>query len=305
MSVPRVREGDRVRLVSPASRPSPDGLARGVELLEGWGLRVEVGRHAFDRHGYLAGEDRDRSADLDEAFRDPGVRAVLATRGGKGAYRIAAQLDVEAARADPKPLVGFSDITCLHLALHRAGVPVGFHGPMLNWNDDYCDATCAEALRRALMVVEPVMVPSDPAEYTARFTTGGPVTGTLLGGNLDSIARSVGWALPALDGVILLLEDHHGTGLGQIDRCFAQLFHSGRLDRVAGFAIGTFGEFETAEAGGWRLADVVSGWLDRVGVPVLGGLPLGHGRNPVTVPLGTRTTIDPAAGRMTVAPGVR
>ena len=294
-----------MRLVSPASTPSRDGVARGVELLESWGLRVEVGRHAFDEHGYLAGDDHDRLADLNEAFRDPGVRAVLATRGGKGAYRIAAQLDVEVARADPKPLVGFSDITYLQLALHHGGVPVGFHGPMLNWNDDYCDATCAEALRRALMVVEPIVVPGDPAEYTARFTAGEPVAGTLIGGNFDSISRSVGWALPALDGAILLLEDHHGTGLGQIDRCFAQLFHSGRLDRVAGFAIGTFGEFETADASGWALADVMSGWLDRLGVPVLGGLPLGHGRNPATVPLGTRTTIDPAAGRMTVAPGVR
>ena len=293
-----------MRLVSPASTPSRDGVARGVELLEGWGLRVEVGRHAFDQLGYLAGDDHDRLDDLNEAFRDPGVRAVLATRGGKGAYRIATQLDVEAARADPKPLVGFSDITYLHLALHRAGVPVGFHGPMLNWNDDYCDAACAEALRLALMVVEPIVVRSDPAEYTARFTAGEPVTGTLLGGNLDSISRSVGWALPALDGVILLLEDHHGAGLGQIDRCFAQLFHSGHLDRVAGFAIGTFGEFETADASGWALADVVSGWLDRVGVPVLGGLPIGHGRHPATVPLGTSTTIDPAAGRMTMAPGV-
>ena len=78
-----------MRLVSPASTPSRDGVARGVELLESWGLRVEVGRHAFDEHGYLAGDDHDRLADLNEAFRDPGVRAVLATRGGKGAYRIA------------------------------------------------------------------------------------------------------------------------------------------------------------------------------------------------------------------------
>ena len=183
-------------------------------------------------------------------------------------------------------------------------MPGGFHGPLLNWNDDFCGARCAENLRRALMVVEPIVVRNDPREYTARFTAGEPVTGTLIGGNFDSICRSVGWALPDLDGAILLLEDHHGTGLGQIDRCFAQLFQGGHLDRIAGVAIGTFGEFETAEAGGWSLDDVVAGWLDRLGVPVLSGLPLGHGRNPATVPLGTRTTIDPSAGRMTVASGV-
>lgn len=304
MSVPRLRAGDRVRFVSPASPPDRKAVARGAELLRSWGLHVELGQHTFDTLGYLAGADADRRADLNEALRDPGVRAIFATRGGKGAYRIAAELDVDAARADPKPVVGFSDITYLHLALHRSGVPIGFHGPFVNWNDDYCDARCADALRRAVMEPEPVEVLSDAREYTARFTTGTQATGTLIGGHFDTISRSVGWALPSLAGAILLIEDHHGTGLGQIDRCFAHLVGSHALDHIAGVAIGTFGEFETTEANGWTLDDVMSDWLDRLGVPVLGGLPLGHGRNPATVPFGTTTTIDPSSGTMTVAAGV-
>lgn len=305
MSVPRLRPGDRVRFVSPASPPDREAVGRGAELLEAWGLQVEIARHAFDSVGYLAGDDADRLADLNDALRDPAVRGVFATRGGKGAYRIAAALDFAAARADPKPVVGFSDITYLHLALHRFGAPIGFHGPMVNWNDEYCDAGCAEALRRALMEPDPVEVRSDGTEYTARFTRGRQAAGPLLGGHLDSISRSVGWAAPSLDGAILLIEDHHGTGLGQIDRCFAHLVNSGALDHVAGIAIGTFGEFETTCASGWTLDHVVSSWLDRLDVPVLGGLPLGHGRNPATVPLGVTATISPAAGTMTVAPGTR
>lgn len=304
MTVPRLRAGDRVRLVSPASPPDREAVARGVDLLESWGLRVEMGRHAFDSLGYLAGTDADRLADVNEALRDPGVRAVFATRGGKGAYRIAADLDVAAARSDPKPVVGFSDITFLHLALHRAGAPVGFHGPMVNWSDEYCDAASAEALRRALMEPTPVVVRRVETAYTARFSRGAPATGPLLGGNFDTVSRSVGWVLPELAGAILFLEDHHGTGLGQIDRCFAQLTGTGVLDRLAGVALGTFGEYESAEAGGWTLTDVLGDWLDRLGVPVLGGLPLGHGRNPLTVPLGTSATIDPTAGTLTVAAGV-
>lgn len=274
-------------------------------MLEGWGLRVELGRHVFSRHGYLAGTDQERLADLHEAFLDPGVRAVLATRGGKGAYRIAAHLDLEAIRVDPKPLVGFSDITYLHLALQKAGIPIGFHGPATNWNDDYYDADCAEALRQALMSTDPVVVRSDPASYTARFTTGSPVSGTLIGGNLDCISRAIGWALPSLDNGILLLEDQQGTGLGQIDRCLAQLTHSGALEGLAGIALGTFGEFETARADGWTLADVLGDWLDQLDVPVLGGLPIGHGPNPSTLPLGVTTTIDPHAAMLTSRPGVR
>src|SRR5689334_936601 len=100
----RLRPGDRVRLLSPASLPDPDKLAAGIRLLESWKLRPEIGRHALDRHGhFLAGTDDNRLADWNDALRDPGVRAIFTTRGGKGSYRIAHALDFAAARRDPKP----------------------------------------------------------------------------------------------------------------------------------------------------------------------------------------------------------
>ena len=303
--VPRLVPGDRVRFVSPASPPTREAVARGAEVVSGWGLQVELGEHVFDRTGYLAGPDDVRLADLDAALRDPGVRAVFATTGGKGAYRIAAHLDVAAARAHPKPVVGFSDITFVHLALLRAAVPGPVHGPFVNWTDEYYDADCTEALRRSLMEPEPVVVRSDPGEYTAQLSSGGRATGVLVGGHLDSVSRAVGWGLPSLAGAILLVEDHHGTGLGQIDRCFAQLAHTGLLGQLHGVALGTFGEFETTTASGTTLADVLRHWLAPLGVPVLGGLPVGHGLNPASVPLGTSATLDVPAGTLTVDPAVR
>src|ERR1043165_987553 len=130
MTAPRLQPGDRVRLVSPASTPDRESVAHGVRMLESWGLRVEIGVHVFDRMGhFLAGRDEDRLADINDALRDPGVRAIFTTRGGKGSYRIAHALDFDAARRDPKPCIGFSDITILHLALwHHCRIP-GFHGP--------------------------------------------------------------------------------------------------------------------------------------------------------------------------------
>ena len=101
----KLAPGDTVRLVSPASTPTKDGVARGITLLESLGLRVELGRHVFDRLGYLAGLDADRLADINDALNDPSIRAIIATRGGKGAYRIADGLDFSAMRADPKLLV--------------------------------------------------------------------------------------------------------------------------------------------------------------------------------------------------------
>jgi muramoyltetrapeptide carboxypeptidase len=112
LTAPRLRRGDRVKFVSPASPPDRDKVANGARILESWGLTVEIGAHVFDRWGhFLAGSDEDRLADINEALRDPGVRAVFSTTGGKGAYRIAHALDFAAAIRDPKPLIGYSEIT--------------------------------------------------------------------------------------------------------------------------------------------------------------------------------------------------
>src|SRR5581483_7574181 len=117
----------RVRIVSPSSPPDRASVERGASVLKAWGLRVEYGHHTFDKHGhFLAGRDEDRLADLNEALRDPGVRAIFTTRGGKGAYRIAHALDFQSCLKDPKPLVGFSDTTSLHIALWRECRVVGF-----------------------------------------------------------------------------------------------------------------------------------------------------------------------------------
>ncbi len=203
---PRLRPGDRVRFVSPASPPNREGVERGAELLTGWGLRVEIADNVFDQAGYLAGTDENRLADVNAALRDPGVRAVFATTGGKGAYRIAGDLDWEAARRDPKPLVGFSDVTHLHLALWRHCRLAGMHGPFVNWYDEYTGPEAAEALRRALMTTNPVTVHADPGIPTAKVSVEGTATGFLLGGNLTAVCNEVGADLPSLDGAILFVE---------------------------------------------------------------------------------------------------
>lgn len=290
--MPRLlRPGDSVRLVSPASTPEEAGVARTVRRLEELGLRPSLGRHVFDRLGYLAGRDEDRLADLNDAFRDPAVRAVIATRGGKGAYRIAGGLDFSAIRADPKLLVGFSEITILHLAVwHHARVP-GLHGAC--WDE----GLPAESFAQSVLTAAPVIVAAQPEEPTAALTTSGRASGILLGGNLDMIAAAAGWTLPSLSGAILLIEDV-GKGLGHIDRHLTRLFNAGCLRGVVGVAVGQFTDCDTAE--GWTVIDVLQDHLPRFGVPVLGGLPLGHGTGAVAVPVGTAAVLDADRGMLTV-----
>jgi muramoyltetrapeptide carboxypeptidase len=300
---PLLRPGDRVKVVSPASTPDRDKVARGVELLASWGLIVEIGEHVFDTLGhYLAGSDEHRLADLNEAFRDPGVRAVFTTRGGKGSYRIADGIDFEAVRRDPKPLVGFSDITFLHLALYRNCRLVTFHGPFAGWEDDYYGPRSAEALRDALMTAEGMTFHSQPDAPTAPLTTEGQATGALLGGNLRAIGQSVGWG-PNFDGAILLIEAVDMMP-GEMDGTLTQLLNSGVLSGVRGVAIGEFIRSAEPGPGKWSFLDILRDRLGRLGVPVLGGLPIGHGPRPPTVPLGAIATLDAEAGTLAVDPVV-
>lgn len=292
--------GNVVRLVSPASTPGEKAVARSIEILEGFGLRVQLGRHVFDRLGYLAGRDEDRLADLNDALSDPEVRAVIATRGGKGAYRIADRLDFAAMRADPKLLIGFSEVTILHLALwHHARVP-GVHGAC--WDADTFGEEAARSFRRAVLTTEQATIRSRPDELTSALTTGGRAHGVLLGGNLDMIATAAGWTLPSFDGAIILIEDVD-KGLGHIDRQLTSLSNAGFLNGVAGVAVGQFTRCD--KSGDWTVLDVLRDRLAHLNVPVLGGLPLGHGPRPVAVPIGADAVLDATEGILTVMPAVQ
>ena len=306
MRIPlRLRAGDRVRFVSPSSTPDRRLVERGSEIFSSWGLVVEIAPHAFDAHGhYLAGRDEDRLADLNDALRDPGVRAIVATCGGKGAYRIADGLDFAAARDDPKPLVGFSETTILHLALWERCRVGGLHGPHAAWLDDFNGDEAAASLRRALMDPQPVTIAQDPEALTARVLSDGTAQGALMGGNLDMIRTSVGWTCPSFDGAILLIEAVD-MAVGAIDRSLTQLIRSGCLDGLRGVAVGQFIRSGEPKEGKWSAVEVLLDRLGPLGVPVLGGLPIGHGPRAMTVPLGRPTVLDTAALTLTVDPGTR
>ncbi|PZF81707.1 S66 peptidase family protein [Jiangella anatolica] len=302
---PKLRPGDRVRFVSPASPVPVGGLARSAVALEQLGLRVEYGAHVHDVHDtidYLAGSDEDRLADLNDALRDPRVAAVIATRGGKGAYRIADGLDFEAARRHPKLLIGFSEVTILHLALlQRCGL-AGIHGAA--WDAGRFGDRAAASFVQAVTSTEPITVHATTDEHTHALTTHGRAEGVLIGGNQDSIATGAGWALPSFDGAILLLEAVN-LRLGHIDRQLTMLIKTGILADVVGVAVGQYTgcgaatdpttDVECTEI------DVLRDRLGLLGVPILGGLPIGHGKNPVAVPIGTHAVLDADARSLTIS----
>jgi muramoyltetrapeptide carboxypeptidase len=291
---PRLKRGDKVRFLSPASTPDREQVIRQAKILEGWDLRVDFGEHAFDKFAFLAGKDDDRLADFNVALNDPEVRAIFATRGGKGSYRIADRLDFEVIRRDPKFVVGFSDITALLLALDRNCGLVGIHGSVM---DDAASHPTNIALRRLLMDGGDTVLAARADESTAVLTTGGQASGRLIGGNLDTIAACAGWALPRLGGAILMLEAVEMQP-GQVDRQLTMLAKAGHLDGVAGIAVGQFTGFKSF-SGGLTIVDLLRDHLERFGVPVLGGLPVGHGDNWLPFPHGAPAVLDASGGTLT------
>ena len=252
----------------------------------------------------MAGRDQDRLADLNDAFRDPAVRAIISTRGGAGSYRIADGIDFDAVRADPKPVVGFSDITNIHLALWAHVGLATIHGCLAG-------PTATAGVRDLLMSVAPLTIRRNPAALSAAIDVPGRAVGPLIGGNLRELAGSVGAGLADLTGAIVLLEDLRHVGVGQVDRNLTQLIRSGSLDGIAAIALGSFEGFNGYGDHGWTVIDVLRDRLGALGVPVLGGLDIGHdlvGSTDVTdqcaVTLGATATLDTDAGTLTVGPCV-
>lgn len=309
-----LRPGDLVAVVSPSGPARPDLVAAGVAQLRSWGLRPVPAPHAFDQHAYLAGTDAARLADLNAALADPEVRGIVVTRGGYGVQRIVDQVDLAAARRDPKVVVGFSDLTALQLALWRGARLSSLHGPGAAWRSERTGSASAESLRNALMSPEPVVVKQDPAEPTAPVSRLGPAgppgsarfpgtaRGRLTGGNLAILTATLGTGdFPDLTGAILLIEDVDEPPY-KVDRMLTQLHRAGVLGGLAGVAVGQF--VRCTDRWSTDVAEVLDERLRDLGVPVLGGLPVGHGADPLTVPVGVPAVLDVPAATLTTSPAV-
>jgi len=300
---PRLRPGDTVGLINPAGATffSWD-LVVVEESLAALGLRTVRGDHVLDRRGYFAGTDAERAADLNQMFADDDVDAILCVRGGWGSARILPLIDYDAVRANPKALIGYSDVTALLVALWDEVGLVGFHGPVgtATWNEYSVDW-----FRRVLMQGEAVTFgnPTEIGDNLAQTDdrvwtiTPGVARGRLIGGNLSVLSAIVGSEyLPAFDGAILFLEEI-GEDVYRVDRMLTQLALAGILDRVAGVVFGKCTDCESGETyGSLTLEEVLNDHLAGLGVPVWYGAMIGHIADKWTVPVGVEAEIDARAG---------
>ncbi|MEU6911180.1 LD-carboxypeptidase [Streptomyces coeruleorubidus] len=296
---PRLAPGARVAVVAPSGPVPEERLQAGLDVLRGWDLDPVVAPHVLGRHrefDYLAGTDAQRAADLQNAWCDPAVAAVLCARGGYGAQRMADLLDWEAMRAaGPKVFAGFSDITVLHQAFAtRLGLAT-LYGPAAAGVDFIKNARTQEHLRATLFEPESVRtVTALPPGGTALVP--GRARGVTLGGCLSLLASDLGTphAFAGARGGLLLIEDV-GESPYRVDRYLTQLLRTGWLDGVAGIVLGSWaacGPYEELRA---VLADRLGG----LGVPVVEEFGFGHCEGALTIPLGVPAELDASTGTLT------
>ncbi len=295
---PLLAAGARVALVAPSGPlRGEEDLQRAVDNVRSFGWQPVVAEHALERDGYFAGADELRLADLNRAIVDDSVAAIWCLRGGYGAMRLLDGVDFESLRAKPKALIGYSDITALHAAVGvRAGL-VSYHGPTAR-------ATLTDFSRSSLERALSTDIDPCGSAVGAATLRAGVARGTLVGGNLALVASLCGTPYaPVLDGAILVLEDVN-EAVYRIDRMLVQLRLSGMLARCAALLLGAFTNAPEEEGtGGSRaLADVFHETAERLRVPVLAGIPIGHIDNQWTLPLGAVAEVDAGARTVHVLP---
>jgi muramoyltetrapeptide carboxypeptidase len=274
-----------VAVIAPASSFDRTSFEAGLALINAR-YRAEHGPGIFERQRYLAGDDARRLAELTAALRDPQIRAVFCARGGYGATRLLSRLAAARPPGPPKVLVGFSDITALHLWFQRFG-RISVHGPVLTQLGR--GRLPGDTSGRLFALLESTQ-PPPPLRGTECYV-GGTAEGPLLGGNLSVFTRLLGTPyMPELEGAILLLEDQ-GERPYRLDRMWTHLELAGVFSRVRGIALGSFTGCEEKDAP-YTGAEVLKDLSRATGLPCAAGFPVGHGEVNEPVPLGARVRLD-------------
>ena len=275
-----------------------DRMLAGIEAL---GFRVIIADSCREQYGYLSGTDASRARGLNQMFADDRVDAVVCMRGGYGVHRMLDGVDFDVIRANPKLLLGYSDITALHTAIHERVGMTTIHGPMPDHGWMELDDFTRDSLQRALTSTEPLGRLEIPEGMVPRCYAPGRCEGQLVGGNLSLIAATCGTPFQLNpEGKVLLLEDV-GEFIYRLDSMLTQLRLAGMFEKCAGVVLGGFTNCNVEnQRFALQLDDIIRDIIVPAGKPVLGNLSIGHMHTKITVPLGVRCSVDADAGTLTI-----
>jgi muramoyltetrapeptide carboxypeptidase len=296
----RLKAGNTIGLIAPSSNTwENQEIDFAMDVLRSFGFKVKPGEHLYNRKGYLAGEDKERAADVNKMFADKAIDAVYCLRGGYGSTRILPYLDFELIKKNPKVIVGYSDVTALLNAIYAKTKLVTFHGPIAKQN--FSDYTL-ESFKKILFTPKANIELATPPIFEAKegqaekdnrliTVTPGKASGQLIGGNLSLMVKLVGTPFePSYKNKILFLEDVEEQPY-RVDGMLTHLLIAGRLGQLAGIVFGKCTDCK-AKGASLSLEQVIKDRLGNLNVPVLTGVMIGHIEDMSTIPVGALTTLD-------------
>lgn len=279
----KLEPGDTIGIAAPASPFDLRKFKRGIDALESMGFNVYIPEGIFNRNGYLAGTDLQRSSLLNNLFLNKDIKAILCARGGFGSLKILPFLDYENISDNPKAFIGYSDVTAVLSALFKKCGLISFHGPM------------ASELGSASKKTKNAMFSALTSRFDYEIASGkgiclkpGIASGFLLGGNISTLCHLAGTPyLPDFTGSILFLEER-GERAYRIDRMLTHMKMAGCFKGISGLALGSF-----TGCGSQRMINkIVAGLFEEIDIPILAGFPAGHGKENITIPIGLQATLD-------------
>lgn len=306
---PVLQPGDTVGLISPASPVHEHGdvtkeeLQRGIECLKAMGFQIRLGKHAREVRGYFAGTDQARADDLHAMFADKTIRAILCIQGGYGTPRLLPYLDFDLIRANPKVLMGYSDLTALNITIHQQTGLVTFHGPTVGYDMAHEFTYTKQWFERAVMRREPIgeiKNPDDGPEIVS--LSSGRATGRLIGGNLSLLIATLGTPYEVdTTGAIVFLEDVDELPY-RFDRMLTHFALAGKLHDAAGIIIGECVDCvpKDAKKPSLTLTEILDDLVRPLNKPAIYGVCCGHGKKKVTLPYGVQATLDADACRLVI-----
>lgn len=295
-----LQPGDTVGLLTLSSPLKMEQLQVKINFVESLGLKYKLGKTIGAGPGLLAGTDAERVQDLHDFINDPEVSGIFCVRGGYGIGRLLDKIDYPLLELNPKVIVGFSDVTCLHIAANEFSNVVTFHGPMLSDGEEPLDELSAKMYQQLFQPIE-----VQYTEHISPLTTlqPGSVRGELTGGNLNRIVSTLGTTFEIdVTGKIVIFEDIN-ENLESIDNMMNHLRLSKKLERAAGFVIGDFSKLREGETYEDVLA-IMKHYLTPYNKPTVAGFKIGHCTPNIMVPIGVDAILDADGKMLRILPGV-
>lgn len=285
-----LKKGDTIGIIAPAGPFNDDRFHKGICQIQNLGFNTKFDKDIFEKKAYLAGSDARRSDELHKMFSDQEVSAIFCARGGYGSARLIELIDQNVILENPKIFMGFSDITSLHLFFNKQCSLVSFHGPMVATNQII---HITELTKKGILDVLTLTSPSPQISINKNnILKEGVASGILTGGCMTLLIHSIG-TLYEIDTEhrILLLEDS-GEPLYRIDRMLCHLKAAGKFDKVAGVVFGDINSFfnDGNEEIGFK--QLINDLFYDKDIPIVFGLPFGHGRENLTIPLGVKACLN-------------